>query len=255
VKRLSNRLTIVELAISIGLFAILAIVLLPAMARHREAARRASCANNLKQIAIVMKMYANECNGLWPPVSPITHNWMIDAASIYPEYISDLDVFMCPSSPFRDPDVFQLKRNYNHPGSPVGSPHPDCVSSLFYIYTGRSILSDEQAVALFDAYYDVAPDVFAHDDLTLDVPAWEGSTRVEAVVGQSDIPVMWDRVPLDEREFSHTPPGGNVLHMDGHVEFVRYSYYNNSNFFPITRVSAETFGSVMPRLSTDCYSY
>jgi len=61
-------------------------------------------------------------------------------------------------------------------------------------------------------------------------------------------------VPLDEREFNHVPQGGNVLYMDGHVEFIKYSYYNNSSFFPITRISGETFGSVLPRLSCDCYS-
>ena len=253
-KRLSNKITIVELAIAVGLIGALAAVLLPALARPREAARRASCANNLKQLGIVMKMYANECNGSFPPISSITHNWMFDFNTVYPEYLTDMNVLMCPSSPFHDPDVFRLKRNYDHPGSPVGSPHPDCVSSLFYIYTGRTIFSDEQAVALFYAYYDVPPEVFAHIDLALDVPVWEGSTRVHGA-GQRGTPVIWDRIPLDDREFSHKPYGGNVLHMDGHVEFVPYSFYNSSNFFPVTRISGETFGSVMPRLSPDCYSY
>jgi len=254
VKRLSKKITIVELAIVIGLFAILAAVLLPALARSREAARRSSCANNLKQMGVVLKMYSNEWDGFFPPVSPITHNWIPDLDGIYPEYLTDLNILACPSNPFHDPDMFRLKRNYEHPGTPVGSYHPDCVSSLSYIYTGRSIFSDEQAVALFDAYYNVPPEVFAQNDLRLDVPVWEGSSRVKTP-GQSGIPVVWDRIPLDDREFWHTPHGGNVLHMDGHVEFVRYSHYNRSNFFPITRISAETFGSVMPRLSTDCYSY
>ena len=253
-KRLSKNITIVELAIVIGLFAILAAVLLPALARSREGARRSSCANNLKQIGIVMKMYSNEWNGFFPPVSPITHNWMLDLDGVYPEYLTDLNVLVCPSNPFHDPDMFRLKRNYEHPGAPVGFLHPDCVSSLSYIYTGRSIFSDEQAVALFDAYYDVPPEVVAHGHLTLDVPVWEESSRVDEV-GQSGIPVFWDRVALDDREFWHVPYGGNVLHMDGHVEFVQYSYYNSSNFFPITRISAETFGSVMPRLASDCYTY
>ena len=42
---------------------------------------------------------------------------------------------------------------------------------------------------------------------------------------QSDLPVMWDMSTayLDTLEnFNHVPGGGNVLYMDGHVEFIRY---------------------------------
>ena len=35
--------------------------------------------------------------------------------------------------------------------------------------------------------------------------------------------------------------------------FVKYSYYNNSDFFPVTRLSAETFGSVLPQMPMHCY--
>ena len=46
-----------------AIIGILAAILLPALARAREAARRASCANNLKQMGIIYKMYANESEG------------------------------------------------------------------------------------------------------------------------------------------------------------------------------------------------
>jgi len=48
--------TLVELLVVICIISILAAMLLPGLARGREAARRASCANNLRQLAIVFKM-------------------------------------------------------------------------------------------------------------------------------------------------------------------------------------------------------
>ena len=69
----------------------------------------------------------------------------------------------------------------------------------------------------------------------------------------SVIPAMWDRVPLHEEEFAHTPQGANVLFMDGHAEFRKYSHYNTPSSFPVTRISAELFGADLPQLPARCY--
>ena len=127
---MKRRFTLIELLVVIAIIGILVTMLFPALAKSRQAAQRAVCQSNLKQIGILYDMYAGDNNEQYMRHTGWNYSIGAQAESTINNYADTSQVARCPSD----------LGNPNNSNGPV------------YLDRGSSYLE-----AAFNSYWAVAP--------------------------------------------------------------------------------------------------
>lgn len=90
--------TLVELLVVIAIIAVLMGILFPVFNTVREKARQTNCQSNLSQLAMAMKKYRSD-EGAYPPppyYDMNAHVYVGGFSSLFPDYVDDTALFICP---------------------------------------------------------------------------------------------------------------------------------------------------------------
>lgn len=210
--RKKRAFTLIELLTVIAIISILSAILIPVVGQVRESAKRAVCSSNLRQIGLAVQLYANEHDGRLPVMDPSpfwTWDMNRDVIDLLTDDGNDRGIVYCPSGMANEGDIL-----WDYPS--------------YYRVTGY-VLMVPGAARVNPIWLNarLEPEPYVYRGETIEPTASQRELAADATlsVGMnfSDIPgggAIVDRTNhLDQEQ----PAGGNVLFLDGHVEWRPFS--------------------------------
>lgn len=199
--------TLVELLVVIGVISLLIAMLMPALNKVRQQALRVQCASQLRQFGIGFQLYAQQHRGAIPS---FTSTSMVIFAGAYPYWL-DIRV----RDPFYDRTKIGARPMYYCPNNELWN-RDDFWSGSFSITQGLAAPG-----------YTISSYCFPAGNTLRwpDHPQRLGK-RSKVDVLAADITRRFNgnwSPGVNHAKRNGTPDGGNVLSIDGHVEYKRFS--------------------------------
>jgi prepilin-type N-terminal cleavage/methylation domain-containing protein/prepilin-type processing-associated H-X9-DG protein len=255
-RRRRSGFTLIELLVVIAIIAILAAILFPVFAQAREAARKTSCASNLKQISLAAMMYAQDFDEVMngPALRRIGNtgptqysnnwwgrNWMVWPELILP-YNKSADIYTCPSKrnfPFYGYCINVNSSNDDYPNAPTppGNWHDGTGGGLPRVGQRAVSLAELAAPAQTIWFYDSNPGIFQSGltDWTNIEANYAAGSGMEVDGSEQIAQILQNAGGRAENSAIVRDPwrhqgGMNVAWCDGHVTWKRPSALRGDNW-------------------------